>query len=350
MTTVILMGVFLVVLLFVTLFGVKYDKNKTEFFSYDDTKILKGFWCIIIVLVHVPADFQNKIQDSLGSFAYIGVTFFFMASAYGLKYSVKHKQNYLRNFWKRRLPALIIPALLVNLVSVAMRLIFKQDVSPWSIFAINPWVLVLVLLYFVFWMIYYVSTKLKLTIGIKQDVIICLITIAFSIVDKLTSIKITSIWPTECWGFVYGILLADFSERIRAIMNKNWILKTSATCVLSALFGILYLKFKSVYFIGDYCLKILLGMLISAFILQFTIRFKLGNTAIRFLGNISYEVYLMHFVIFYALGHINIQMNSGLYIWVALVLTIISSLIIQKISSAINKRVSNLLIRPNKKE
>ena len=81
MMTYLLMGAFLIVFLCVTIFGAKYDKNKTKFFSYDDTKILRGFWCIIIVLVHVPADFQNKIQDMLGSFAYIGVTFFFMASA-----------------------------------------------------------------------------------------------------------------------------------------------------------------------------------------------------------------------------------------------------------------------------
>lgn len=44
--------------------------------SLEDTTFLKGFWCIIVVLVHVPVAYQNRIQDILGSFAYVGVTFF----------------------------------------------------------------------------------------------------------------------------------------------------------------------------------------------------------------------------------------------------------------------------------
>lgn len=78
------MGILVLALAGITLWGIKYDPNKNSFMSIEDTTFLRGFWCIIVVLVHVPEAYQNGIQDMLGSFAYIGVTFFFMTSAYGL--------------------------------------------------------------------------------------------------------------------------------------------------------------------------------------------------------------------------------------------------------------------------
>lgn len=75
---------------FLIIYGIKYEP-KREIFNIKDTTVIKGIFCIIIVLVHIPSLYQNTIQDMIGSFAYIGVTFFFMASAYGLKYGIENK-------------------------------------------------------------------------------------------------------------------------------------------------------------------------------------------------------------------------------------------------------------------
>lgn len=61
-----------------------YDDGQ-HFFDMSNSNALRGFWCLIVILVHIPAAYQNRIQDMIGSFAYIGVTFYFMTSAYGLK-------------------------------------------------------------------------------------------------------------------------------------------------------------------------------------------------------------------------------------------------------------------------
>ena len=119
MMTYALMGLLLAGLVGICLTGARYDVGKTGFMSLEDTNFLRGMWSIIVVLVHIPAAYQNPVQDMLGSFAYIGVTFFFMTSAFGLKYSMAHKKGYMESFWRKRLPPVLVPALLVQAYHVS---------------------------------------------------------------------------------------------------------------------------------------------------------------------------------------------------------------------------------------
>lgn len=162
MLTYALMTVLIVFIVATLLCGIKFDKDKDSFISLGDTNYLRGFWCLIVVLVHIPAAYQNRLQDMIGSFAYIGVTFFFMTSAVGLKYSMMHKERYMEVFWKRRLPAILIPALLANALVVVMQAIDSgsDGLSFIDIININDWVKVLLLYYVVFWLIYHIAPKL----------------------------------------------------------------------------------------------------------------------------------------------------------------------------------------------
>lgn len=88
-------------------------KDTSHFFNLTNTTAMRGFWCIIVILVHIPAVYQNRIQDLMGSFAYIGVTFFFMTSAYGLKVGAKKNPDSTKVFWRRRLPKLLMACALI---------------------------------------------------------------------------------------------------------------------------------------------------------------------------------------------------------------------------------------------
>jgi len=92
-----------------------YTSTNPHFFDLDNTKAMRGLWCIIVVMVHVPALYQNTVQDLVGSFAYIGVTFFFMTSSYGLSLQFRRNAQPNRSFWKKRLPTLLVPQLVTNL-------------------------------------------------------------------------------------------------------------------------------------------------------------------------------------------------------------------------------------------
>lgn len=333
--TYLLMGLFLIVYVAIALFGAKYNPDKENFFDIYDSTVLKGLFCIIVVLVHIPEAQQNRIQDMMGSFAYIGVTFFFMTSAYGLKWGVIHKENYLHGFWPKRLSALLLPAFLCNLLGVGVSVAISKPVEIWSLIYINEWVGVLLLFYVVFWIIYYLPNKLKVREGYWQDVLICLIVVTCSLIDRLTSVKLTLIWPTESLGFAYGVLLADCFELFKKWSAKQWGLKSIFLFLMGAVTGVAYLKLKPIDFWGDYCLKIFLGIVLLLLILQLTRKFNIGNKMSQFLGSISYEVYLLHGTIFSAVLNIGLANNSGIFIWLAVVFVILAAAFISWLSGQI---------------
>ncbi|MGM9549914.1 MAG: acyltransferase family protein [Faecousia sp.] len=320
-----LMGFFLASFAALVLVECRYDEHKNTFFDLDDSTVLKGLWCIVVILVHVPAAYQNKVQDMIGSFAYIGVTFFFMTSAYGLKYGAEHKKNYLNGFWIKRLPKLLVPACLINVISVALySFIAGEKFRILELIHINSWVRVLLLFYLVFWLINYLPEKFGVHhwSGPWRDAAVCAFVIAYSLIGRLTESELALGWPTESLGFVYGILLARFMPEIKVWMQNRWGRKAVLLLALSGIAGLAYLKFKPVAFFGDYCLKIILGIALTALVLILTARFRIGNTVSSFLGGISYEVYLLHGICFTALQSTGIQWNSGVFIWSAIALTI----------------------------
>ena len=160
MTTYLLMGLLVLGIAFSVLWKLEYSPDKNTFMSVDDTTFLRGFWCIVVVLVHVPATYQNRIQDMLGSFAYIGVTFFFITSSYGLKWSIEHKPQYLNCFWRKRLPPILIPALIANALKVLIDIFNGETFRVVTFINIDGWVRVLLLYYFIFWFVYKIAPKM----------------------------------------------------------------------------------------------------------------------------------------------------------------------------------------------
>ena len=57
------MSLLVIALLVSIVSGARSDQNKDSFMSIDDTTFLRGFWCIVVVLVHVPVMYQNRVQD-----------------------------------------------------------------------------------------------------------------------------------------------------------------------------------------------------------------------------------------------------------------------------------------------
>ena len=103
----------------------------------------------------------------------------------------------------------------------------------------------------------------------------------------------------------------------------------------------MFLKYKYIFFYGEYLLKVLLGILITMVIFVYNSKFKIGNTVNRFLGKISYEVYLIHALSFLIVDYLIPGIDSGLFILLSIVITIVLSVTINKIAGfPIKKRLS----------
>lgn len=131
-------------------------------------------------------------------------------------------------------------------------------------------------------------------------------------------------------GFAYGILLAKYYDVIKSWTQEHWKRKSIIFLMLGAVFGCAYLKWKPVYFIGDYCLKILLGIVLLLLLLLITRKVQIGNKVLGFLGVISYEVYLVHRSVFTLTGEVIGVEESGAYIFITILISLLLAVGVKK--------------------
>ena len=134
-------------------------------------------------------------------------------------------------------------------------------------------------------------------------------------------------WCWERWGLVYGILVYRFYPSVIRWLDDKRKIKIGIFFILALVAGAAYLKYKPVFFYGEYLLKLLLGILILTFLFSATSNRIWSNKAITFLGAISYEVYLSHGFIMHVLGN-HTNLPSGVFVLSTVALTIIFSWLI----------------------
>jgi len=314
-----------------------YPEGNPGFFNVENTKAMRAFWSIIVVLVHIPAMYQNTVQDMAGSFAYIGVTFFFMTSAFGLKLSTKKRPVHMFSFWGKRLPKLLVPQFFTNVLDVLMCcVLFGMSDTVSILLYISEWTLWLIGCYVLFWLANLLFKDKK-----TSDTMICASVVAGSLliyILTLNGIITETTWQTEIYGFIWGLLLAEGIGRFQETLNKKWLQQVAASCGVALLLGVLYLKFKPIVFFGQYLLKIVLGIAITLFVLTLNSKIALGNKAILFIGDISYEIFLVHGIVMGFLEVCFEEISSGIFILLSVVLSIATAYLVHGISEFVIKR------------
>ena len=340
-----MIDILLTALLLLALMGCVLYKAKVhtdvnqEFFNIQSTDALRGLWSIIVILVHIPKDYGNIIQDMAGSFAYVGVTFFFLISGYGLSLGILRSGTIQKGYWLKRLPKLLLPQLMVNIFSVlSFWLIFGDTITVSSLVWIARWLRWLLTCYLIFWLSHTLCTNHKWA---NAAIAICVT--VFSITQyclKQRGILTQSIWPTEVFGFLWGIVLAVHYAGLKNQGQHFWFRKTALICAAALLLGVLYLKFKGVIFWGDYLLKIVLGLAIIAFILFLNLKVSIGNKALDFLGKISYELYLSHTIVINIVERALKNASSGVFILTVFAASLIIATIIHYICAFVLGKIS----------
>ena len=322
-----------IALAFSVLWGNKSVKKQDAFMNKDFTKVLKGACCIIVILVHIPLAYQNRVQDGIGSFAYVCVTLFFLMSAYGMSFSSKKNPNYIKYFWRNRLSALLVPQFVLNvfIFSVSCLTVVGGKIDPMHLISINSYVLVL--LQYCLW--FYIISLGKRFYGEKTFNLLLVSGVAVSSLVAYFCFDASG-WCYERWGLVWGVFLFLFMPRIKQFVRPKTC-KILLWGVLSIVFGIAYLRFKPVFFYGEYLLKIVLGLVIIILLFTLSSQRTFGNRAINFLGEISYEVYLSHGFMMLLLKTFIPNISSGVFVLLTVILTIIFSSVIHYIDKPIVK-------------
>lgn len=312
--------------------------------SKDFSNALKGLCSLVVVMVHVPMLHQNPLQDAIGSFAFVCVTIFFMISSYGMLCASRRKgKAYLEYFWRNRLSSLLVPCLFVNILFYVISLLTHSSNGIISILDINPYVVALLQ-----WcMLFYAVEWLRIKTGLSDDyadAVLAIGIVAMSLISyffcKEGEISPLS-WSHERMGLLWGLIVFRYEDFLCCLGRKRVNVKFIVMLVLSFALGLLYIKFKTAFFWGEYLLKITLGLSLIVTTLLcnqvFTLRWHLP--ILKWLGAISYIIYLCHFYVMCNIDLLIPGLSSWSFIAMTYLITLVIAGLLTPISTAIVRKI-----------
>ncbi|HEX2926827.1 MAG TPA: acyltransferase [Ruminiclostridium sp.] len=353
------------VLAVILLFGAKIRVRNwdDEFLSLGNTKILQGFCALAIIIHHLSQVLTNsKILSPFKDFGVLFVGIFFFCSGYGIIKSFKTKENYLKGFFGKRLPAVLIPFYLTTLIFMAVFLATSQNVplsqiilGVTGILLVNghAWYIVaIVLFYTAFYFIFKHIKNEKLAFWCMLLFIMCYTAVSFLLRHGPWWLQ-GEWWYNTCLLFFIGMLTARFEHAIIGKIKKYYVVfLPAAIAAFAVMFKISLFtlnKFtyyaqsavKSGYTESLICFSTQLPAVIlfvaAVFILSMKVTFN--NVILRFLSKISLELYLIHnlFIILYGSGIIK---NDLLYVILVVVTAIASAFVIHLADKALIKLIA----------
>ena len=319
-------------LLWVVLFAgckkVKKDTFHEDFLAHPVMKNLQGFAALGVVLHHVTQIVTQYGQHDKGLINVMndaGVLFtalFFFCSGYGLVTSFLQKEDYLKGFLKNRLPAVLVPFFVCNLLFVAVSLTAGARPNAWELVLYIPglillndqmWFIVeLTILYAVFYLLYRKCKGQNLSLW-KMALVLVIMTVVSLLLghDGLPDSQglwfFGEWWYNTTWTFFVGMIVAKNKETVVGYVKSHY---KRVLALLVVVFVFLY-PF-TLFMLGNVgywkegpaypgYLEKLLTFLVQAptvivfVLLLFVISMKIqfGNRMLTFFGTIALEMYLV---------------------------------------------------------
>ena len=305
----------------------KKGEYNDEAWSMTQSNALKAVAALMIILHHMVQSITRYGEIKKGpitmwnSFGILFTSIFFFFSGYGLYKSYKTKENYLEGFLAKRLPRIILPFLVTNIIYIVtlsvdriseVRHIFTS-IFGFTLINTNAWFIVeLIILYVVFYLCF---KKYKTESRAFAKLLI--FTFFFIIMCLLLGHDNTSInghwfmgewWYNTTLIFMMGMYFARFEEKIKGFMRRFFPILLPLSIVL--LVGWFILEENVIGTFGYYqewkyhpgylekalslVTQIILCVLFMLVILLLNMKVHFKNKVLKFLGRISLEVYLIH--------------------------------------------------------
>lgn len=301
------------------------NKNyNTEFLSKPVTDCIKGLCITVIILHHISLRMQPpRLMLPYTCFGHLAVSMFLFLSGYGLTMSKLKKENYLNNFFSKRLSKVYLPFILINAITLLL-LFFALNtkfsviqtilyLSGINLIDSTQWFVICILLFYV---VFYLCFKF-----FKPEVAPKIILVyAFSYFLILIFFRFGEWWYNTVFCFPIGVYIALYYNKFVDFMKKNYVTICLSSLISFAFFfylGHLIPTVFSVFFntISSICFVFLT--------LSFLFKVKINSKPFIFIGSIAYEMYLIHMKIFVRyFGCIKIKESYTVYIYLAIVILV----------------------------
>lgn len=340
----------LYVFLIILSIGRKNEKNH-DYLSIEVTAEVRGIAATGIILHHLSEKTHGGVFFSrLPMVGYLIVTLFFFLSGYGLMIQyMKKGKTYLKSFLRKRVLYIVIVYLLdVALYAIVGNLMGEGHTLGSVIKSIfvsgvakNAWYMIVQIIYYIFFYIVFRYSKINsITIQMLEVFVLQTVFAGYCIV-----MKASSIWYLSGYGFVLGILWANYKSEIdRKLVNCY-------NQTISAAVG-LFVLFYAVPVFADHLVCVdqariirtvcrLASSPLCVCVLMITIyKYRPNIRLWRWLGRISLEVYLIHGLV-YSILRSNVIYVSNDFVWA--VLTIICSVLLAIPMNKLNTGIAKML-------
>lgn len=270
-----------------------------DYLSLEITKSEKGISAILILIHHLSQ--RVELSGPFLILRYIGfilVAVFFFISGYGLSYGMRNKQNYLDDFFRKRLLPVLIPYWIVNTIDIIFcfgkGIIFTpmQYVLSYigaDIITGTWFVTAILVLYFIFLVAFKSKNSYTvLELGLIGYCAIC------------SCLKLHTSYTASIVAFLLGVIWNKIDKKIITWIRKKYCLKLliilGTFCIL--FLGRLFLVAKGLdNEIVQLILRNLISVLFILSLIAITQKVRFTGKILGWLGDVSYELYIIHYVL-----------------------------------------------------
>lgn len=343
-----MLDVFIIILFSIIL--TSGNKMNSEYLGITNTNYVRGILALFVVFHHISQ--RITTSDNFQNFVFMGeyaVSTFFFLSAYSLLTQHLNREDYLKNFWKKRLFKLFIPYFFFSVVYFIFWFsqgLYRNINSILTIFTerspiiSNGWFLQAIIAMYV---LFYFS--FKFIKSIKLSIIVNIVVIVAAIKYMIDSGNWGMHEYDSLLAFPLGLIWAYYKEKIDLLANKFY---TTLLIIFSIFLfiGHHHIRILATFSMLDYDIQTALATNFAniAFVIFFiwlTIKTNLQNKLFAFLGKISLELYLIHGLFVY---YLNILLgkeykNDLLYLTLVVSCSIVSAYLINKLLNKITKKM-----------
>ena len=334
----------IVALLVVIFFSINLKKKENNaLLDLNQTSFLKAFSCIIIVYVHIPLAFSNSLQDLIGSFAGVGVMLFFLFSSFGTltQYNKNKTMSFFVTFWIKRLTALFITALVINVINFVW---CGADGSGWSIINIvkfNRYIYAILAGYLIIFIALMIDYLLKSKKSLLIYICLACFLLASSLITFFTKFDIFQLWAVESLGLTVGVIMFILKPQIESLLGKTkpYVLTLCVLFVIAGTSSLIYLLKKDDSFLMAFLIRGIMFWSIGSLLIAATHKIDISKKPIHILGSASYGVYLLHLVVIDRLLLIFPEGQSGLFILTVFLITVSGAILISYCVKPLNNLI-----------
>ncbi len=353
------------------------DHIAEDYINLDQSKMIQAIACISIIYHHITqkiTGYGAVYKGPITIYNYIGFLFtavFFFFSGFGLITSFLNKPDYLKTFVTKRLPKVLIPFWIINLLGVLLNWIgygihydlreALSDIFGLALINSNGWFIVeIVIIYLLFYAFFSLIKNKDIALILLSISIVLIIIYSFTQGHDIEGDK--SHWFRGEWWynstitFIFGMIYARHREFLDRSLFKHYKAKIALFAVLSVVVinaSVFVLNCYGYYGEGingrnDAVVTLIVQsiacIICTTLVLLLNMRITVGNKALRYVSGISVELFLIHG---YFVNRIfgDIPMSDFLRFMTGLVCSIICTAIVSPLIDRLIKVILSALNR-----